>query len=133
MFTVNKCFFAAQAYLSQRPSASYTTRWGRKGDHRMTVSPSAFARTRSRCKGRGTECGYPRREINFPSDLTSISGTPLVQTGTSFTHAPNSMKHKNSFNAHILELQLEPSQEDSRIAVISILLGAFVKLREATI
>ena len=99
----------------------------------MTVSPSAFARTRSRCKGRGTECGYPRREINFPSDLTSISGTPLVQTGTSFTHAPNSMKHKNSFNAHILELQLEPSQEDSRIAVISILLGAFVKLREATI
>ena len=43
------------------------------------------------------------------------------------------MKHENLFNAHILELQLEPSQEDSRIAVISFLLGAFVKLRKATI
>ena len=99
----------------------------------MTVSQSALARTRSRRKGRGTECGYPRREINFPSDLTSIPGTPLVQTGTSFTHVPNSMKHGNVFKAHTLELQLEPSQEDSRIAVISCLLSAFVKLRKATI
>jgi len=32
LFTVHKCFFVAQAYPSQRPSASYTTDWGRNGD-----------------------------------------------------------------------------------------------------
>jgi hypothetical protein len=119
--------------MSQRPSASYTTGRGRKEIHRMTRSQSARARTRNRWIERGRVRVYLRREINFPSDLTSMPGTQLVQTGTSFTHAPNSIKHENLFNAHILELHLEPSHGDSRITVISFLLGAFVKLRKAAI
>jgi len=46
---VHTCFFvAAQAYLLQRPSASYTTEWGRKGDPPHGSVPSALARTRNR-------------------------------------------------------------------------------------